>query len=106
MFRSRKDDNTKNLNRVVIQVGAHQMNKDLLDFTIYAGDTEYTVEQLFEKIIQLEDQNKKLRKALRKHERANNNNSMLLTKATELLSAKMAAVEDEISTLKNKTKYL
>ena len=65
MFRSRKDKDSKNLNRIVIQVGTQQMNKDLLDFRVYDGDTEYTVEQLFEKIIQLEDQNRKLRKALK-----------------------------------------
>lgn len=106
MFHSRKDKDSKNLNRIVIQVGTQQMNKDLLDFKVYDGDTEYTVEQLFEKIINLEDQNRKLRKALKRHEKANNNNQMLLTKAVELLSAKMAAAEDEITTLKSKTKYL
>ena len=106
MFSSRKDKDSKNLNRIVVQIGTQQTNKDLLDFKIYAGETEYTVADLFEKIIQLEDQNRKLRKALKRHERANNNNLTLLTKATELLSAKMAAVEDEISTLKAKTKYL
>ena len=106
MFKSRKDKDSKNLNRIVVQVGTQQTNKDLLDFKVYDGPNEYTVNELFEKIINLEDQNRRLRKALKRHEIANNNNQMLLTKAIELLSAKMAAAEDEITSLKNKTKYL
>lgn len=106
MFRSRKDKDSKNLNRVVYQDGVHQYNKDLLDFVVYDGEDEYTIKELLDKITNLEDQNRKLRKALKRHEKANNNNQLLLTKAIELLSTKMASVEDEISTLKSKTKNL
>lgn len=107
MFNSRKDKDSKNLNRVVIQVGAQQINKDILDFKIYdQNGVEYTFDELFGKILQLENQNEKLINAIRIYENTNNNNISLITKATELLSKKVVQLEDEVATLKNKCKYL
>lgn len=106
MFHSRKDKDSKNLNRIIYQDGVHQYNKDILDFVVYDGGNEYTIGQLLDKIVSLEAANKRLRRALKRHEAANNANFNLLTKSVQLLSAKMAAAEDEITTLKTKTKYL
>lgn len=107
MFNSRRDKEMKNLNRVVVQVGAQQMNKDILDFKVYdANGVEYTVDELFTKIITLEKENQKLGRALKSYESANNNNITLLTKAAELLSTKVVQLEDEVATLKDKCKYL
>lgn len=107
MFNSRKDKDSKNLNRVVVQVGAQQINKDILDFKIYDTEgKEYTVDELFEKILVLEKENQKLAKALKIYESANNSNITLITKAAELLSTKVVQLEDEVATLKNKCKYL
>ena len=106
MLHSRKDKDSKNLNRIVVQLGDRQTNRDILDFIVYDGKNEYTLNDLFQKILFLEDENKKLRKAIKTYETANNDTTTLLTKAVELLSAKVASAEDEISTLKDKTKYL
>jgi hypothetical protein len=106
MFKSRKDQDSKNLNRVVIQVGAQQTNKDLLDFVVYHDGVEYTIGELFEKVLKTEDDNQKLRKAIKIYEDANNDTTTLITKAAELLSKKVVQLEDEVATLKNKCKYL
>lgn len=106
MFSSRKDKDCKNLNRVVVQVGAQQTNRDLLDFKFYKDGVEYSFSELLEKILFLEDENKKLRNAIRKYEIANNDNINLITKASQLLSAKVVQLEDEVATLKDKCKYL
>jgi len=106
MFNSRKDKHSKNLNRVVVQVGAQQTNRDLLDFKVYNGGVEYTLNDLFEKILALENKNKKLEHAVKLYETANNDNTVLITKAVQLLSKKVAQLEDEVATLKDKTRYL
>lgn len=106
MFKSRKDKETKNLNRVVIQVGSQQINRDLLDFVVYDGDTEYTISDLLGKVIYLENENKRLKTAIKTYETANNDNIKLITKASQLLSAKVVQLEDEVATLKDKCKYL
>lgn len=107
MFKSRKDKDSKNLNRVVIQVGAQQSNKDILDFKVYdEAGREFTFGELFDKILFLEDENTKLKKALKVYESANNSNITLITKAAELLSTKVVQLEDEVATLKDKCKYL
>lgn len=104
---SRKDKECKNLNRVVVQVGAQQTNKDILDFVVYDGNGgEYTLNELFEKILVLENENQRLTKALKIYESANNSNISLITKAAELLSLKVVQLEDEVATLKDKCKYL
>ena len=107
MFNSRKDKDSKNLNRVVIQVGAQQINKDILDFKIYdENGAEYTFNELFDKILVYEVENEKLKKALKLNQSSNDNTNTLLTKAVELLSLKVVQLEDEVATLKNKCKYL
>ena len=107
MFNSRKNKDSKNLNRVVIQVGAQQINKDILAFVIYdPNGVEYTINELFDKILILENENEKLKKALKTHESASNSTINLITKATQLLSKKVAQLEDEVSALKDKCKYL
>lgn len=104
---SRKDKDSKNLNRVVVQVGAQQINKDILDFKIYSADgVEYSFDELFEKILVLERDNERLTRALKIYESANNSNISLITKAVELLSTKVVQLEDEVATLKDKCKYL
>lgn len=107
MFNSRKDKDSKNLNRVVIQVGAQQINKDILDFKIYdENGAEYSFNELFDKILVLEKENEKLKKVIKTYESSNDNNITLITKAAEMLSLKVVQLEDEVATLKNKCKYL
>lgn len=106
MFRSRKNEDTKNLNRVITQVGAHQVNKDILDMVVFDGENEYTIGQLFDCIIGLQNENKKLRKALKVQQNAINTNTNLMVKATQLLSAKVSALETDMAEIKEKTKYL
>lgn len=106
MFQSRKNKDTKNLNRVVVQVGSEQINRDILDFKIYNDGEEYELSKLFEKILTLEKENERLTRALKIYEAANNSNITLITKATELLSTKVVQLEDEVATLKDKCKYL
>ena len=107
MFNSRKDKDSKNLNRVVIQVGAQQINKDILDFKIYdENGVEYSFNELFDKILVLEKENEKLKKVIKTYESSNDNNITLITKAAEMLSLKVVQLEDEVATLKNKCKYL
>lgn len=107
MFNSRKDKDSKNLNRVVIQVGAQQINKDILDFKIYdENGVEYSFNELFDKILVYEVENEKLKKALKLYQSSNDNTNTLLTKAVELLSLKVVQLEDEVATLKDKCKYL
>lgn len=106
MLSSRKDKESKNLNRVVIQVGDKQTNKDLLDFKFYENGVEYSLSELLDKLFHLEDRNRKLEKALKQYESSNNDNINLITKAAQLLSAKVVQLEDEVATLKNKCKYL
>lgn len=107
MFNSRKDKDSKNLNRVVIQVGAQQINKDILDFKIYdENGVEYTLNELFEKTLILEKENQRLKKAIKLYQSSNDNNITLITKAAELLSLKVVQLEDEVATLQNKCKYL
>ena len=106
MFSSRKDKDSKNLNRVVVQIGTQQTNRDLLDFKFYYNGVEYTLNELLEKTIYLENENKRLKKAIKTYEIANNDNIKLITKASQLLSAKVVQLEDEVATLKDKCKYL
>ena len=106
MFSSRKDKDSKNLNRVVVQIGTQQTNRDLLDFKFYHNGVEYTLNELLEKTIYLENENKRLKKAIKTYEIANNDNIKLITKASQLLSAKVVQLEDEVATLKDKCKYL
>lgn len=107
MFNSRKDKDSKNLNRVVIQVGAQQINKDILDFKVYdENGVEYSLNELFDKILITENENERLKKALKVYQSSNDNTNTLLTKALELLSLKVVQLEDEVATLKDKCKYL
>lgn len=106
MFSSRKDKESKNLNRVVVQVGTQQTNRDLLDFKFYHDGVEYSLGELLEKTLYLENENKRLKKAIKTYEIANNDNIKLITKASQLLSAKVVQLEDEVATLKDKCKYL
>lgn len=107
MLNSRKEYGGRNLNRVITQVGAQQLNKDILDFKFYnENGVEYSMGELFDKILFLEEENEKLKKALKIYETANNSNITLITKAAELLSTKVVQLEDEVATLKNKCKYL
>lgn len=106
MFSSRKDRDSKNLNRVIVQIGTQQINKDILDFTVFRDGKEYTLNELLEKILYLENENKSLKNAIKVYESANNSTINLLTKAAELLSAKSIQLEKEVEELKEKCKYL
>lgn len=105
-MQSRKNKDSKNLNRVVVQVGAQQTNKDILEFQVYDGENTYTIGELLDKILVLQDRNVKLEEALKAHETKNNTVISLISKSEKLLSAKVAELENQVETLINKCKYL
>lgn len=90
---SKKDDKSINENLVKTKIGSTVVNKDILTFKVYNGAKEYTIGELLEKVITLENvvktQNKKIATLL---EIVNQKNTVIVDNE-ELLNERLAKLE-------------
>lgn len=114
----------RNKNKIKTLIGTDEIFKDILSFEFEADGKPVSMKELFEKIYndkyeldaelesaknevkKLQDDNTRLRKALSEYINKENTVDNALTASVELLSHQLQNALDEISKLKDKTKYL
>ena len=111
-------------NKIKTQIGTDEVFRDILSLEFEADGKPVSMKELFEKIYndkseldaeleiakneikKLQDDNTRLRKALSEYINKENTVDSALTASVELLSHQLQNALDEISKLKDKTKYL
>ena len=114
----------RNKNKIKTLIGTDEVFRDILSFEFEADGKPVSMKELFEKIYndkneldaeleiakneikKLQDDNTRLRKALSEYINKENTVDNALTASVELLSHQLQNALDEISKLKDKTKYL
>ena len=114
----------RNKNKIKTLIGTDEVFRDILSFEFEADGKPVSMKELFEKIYndkneldaeleiakneikKLQDDNTRLRKALSEYINKENTVDSALTASVELLSHQLQHALDEISKLKDKTKYL
>ena len=114
----------RNKNKIKTLIGTDEVFRDILSFEFEADGKPVSMKELFEKIYndkneldaeleiakneikKLQDDNTRLRKALSEYINKENTVDSALTASVELLSHQLQNALDEISKLKDKTKYL
>ena len=90
---SKKDNKSINENLVKTKIGNTVVSKDILEFKVYNGNTEYTIGEILDKVITLENvvktQNKKIATLL---EIVNQKNTVIVDNE-ELLNERLAKLE-------------
>ena len=114
----------RNKNKIKTLIGTDEVFRDILSLEFEADGKPVSMKELFEKIYndkneldaelesakneikKLQDDNTRLRKALSEYINKENTVDSALTASVELLSHQLQHALDEISKLKDKTKYL
>ena len=114
----------RNKNKIKTLIGTDEVFRDILSLEFEADGKPVSMKELFEKIYndkyeldaelesakneikKLQDDNTRLRKALSEYINKENTVDSALTASVELLSHQLQNALDEISKLKDKTKYL
>ena len=114
----------RNKNKIKTLIGTDEVFRDILSLEFEADCKPVSMKELFEKIYndkneldaelesakneikKLQDDNTRLRKALSEYINKENTVDSALTASVELLSHQLQNALDEISKLKDKTKYL
>ena len=114
----------RNKNKIKTLIGTDEVFRDILSLEFEADGKPVSMKELFEKIYndkdeldaelesakneikKLQDDNTRLRKALSEYINKENTVDSALTASVELLSHQLQNSLDEISKLKDKTKYL
>ena len=114
----------RNKNKIKTLIGTDEVFRDILSLEFEADGKPVSMKELFEKIYndkneldaelesakneikKLQDDNTRLRKALSEYINKENTVDNALTASVELLSHQLQNALDEISKLKDKTKYL
>ena len=114
----------RNKNKIKTLIGTDEVFRDILSLEFEADGKTVSMKELFEKIYndkneldaelesakneikKLQDDNTRLRKALSEYINKENTVDSALTASVELLSHQLQHALDEISKLKDKTKYL
>ena len=114
----------RNKNKIKTLIGNDEVFRDILSLEFEADGKPVSMKELFEKIYndkseldaelesakneikKLQDDNTRLRKALSEYINKENTVDSALTASVELLSHQLQNALDEISKLKDKTKYL
>ena len=114
----------RNKNKIKTLIGTDEVFRDILSLEFEADGKPVSMKEIFEKIYndkneldaelesakneikKLQDDNMRLRKALSEYINKENTVDSALTASVELLSHQLQNSLDEISKLKDKTKYL